>query len=200
MKKRIGYFEKIYKIYVYNCGVFEFMEEAQSMSRVDKFVSDDAFKFKFIRVENFTNYLSGKYEGECRLVKTSIFLGGQLVLRKRDILPQDMDILLKSMTKVYGMDGVTRYYPNLPLSCQDVRKMIGVPEDKWFTIVKVNEFPSLSKKEDQEEREERWSVVSFDWGQTRYDKSRKVKNELASFKLGMDLYGDILYINENLIA
>lgn len=194
---------KVYKTYIYDNKRKEFVYENSTnfKSCIYKLVNNPKLKNDFIRVENYTYYIGGKNDGQKNLVNVSIFLGGVLILKNRDILPSDIDEQKEIIPRVYHTNGSVTYIPPVPLSIADVRSVLNISNNEWYTIagvIDLSEKQNKTKKED--EVTNRWSFVTYDWEQKDQQPREKKLNKYASKMLNRDLYGDVLYINENLIS
>jgi len=194
---------KVYKTYIYDNKRKEFVYENRTnfKSCIYKLVNNHKLKNDFIRVENYTYYIGGKNDGQKNLVNVSIFLGGVLILKNRDILPSDIDEQKEIIPRVYHSNGSVTYIPPVPLSIADIRSVLNISNNEWYTIagvIDLSEKQNKTKKED--EVTNRWSFVTYDWEQKDQQPREKKLNPYASKMLNKDLYGDVLYINENLIS
>lgn len=194
---------KVYKTYIYDNKKKEFVYENSTnfKSCIYKLVNNPELKNDFIRVENYTYYIGGKNDGQKNLVNVSIFLGGVLILKNRDILPSDIDEQKEIIPRVYHPNGSVTYIPPVPLSIADIRSVLNISNNEWYTIagvIDLSEKQNKTKKED--EVTNRWSFVTYDWEQKDQQPREKKLNTYASKMLNRDLYGDVLYINENLIS
>lgn len=178
---------KIYKIYVYKKSGFEFAEEVDLPSKVNTFVQDAAKDGCFIRVDNFTLYTWGRKAGQQVLIGCKIYLRGEVVASNYEFSPDIIDELKQTLTCMYHVKGKEDYYPDQPMSIADLKKLFGLRDKEWFTTKVVADEPS------------RMAIVYYDWNQFNCSRE-KVLNKKASKRFGEELYGDILYINENLIS
>ena len=201
--KNRNHMVKVYKTYIYDNDRKEFVYENRTnyKSCIYKLVNDPELKNDFIRVENYTYYIGGKYDGQKNLVNVSIFLGGVLIIKDRDILQSDIDKQKEIIPRVYHPNGSVTYIPPVPLSIADVRSVLSISDKEWYTIVRTID---LSEKQNKTKKENevanRWSFVTYDWKQKDQQPREKKLNTYASKMLGRDLYGDVLYINESLIS
>lgn len=199
-KKNIACNVKVYKLYILKDGEFLYVKTTTSVGAVKNFIEDNELRFDFLRVDNFTEYNVGRKAGQKRLINSNIYLRGELVLRDRDILLGDLEELKKTLTKVYRVNGEVDYYPLFPLSCRDVRDVLHIKGSDWFSIAGVIKREDIEKKEN-EEVSNRWVILTYDWQQKgATNKPNKILNVKATNILGMELYGDVLYINENYIS
>jgi hypothetical protein len=144
-------------------------------------------KYEFIRVDNFTYYEQGFRAGERELINVSIYLGGLCILHNYEIMPNDIEEFKKTAECVYKIDGQELYLPHESLSTPALKEVLDLSEDEWFSINIVQDGPPA------------YAVVTYDWNSFNRTK-QKVKNVKASARFGMDLYGDVLFIDENLIS
>lgn len=178
---------KMFTVYVYKDGEFQELFRTSKEKRVRQEINAPDNRYEFIRVDNFTHHELGIRSGEKQLINVSIYLGGSCVLRDYEIMPNDIEEFKKTAECVYKIDGLVLYLPHEPLSTPALKEVLGLSEDEWFSIKIIQYGPPA------------YAVVTYDWASTNRTR-QKVKNVKASARFGIDLYGDVLFIDENLIS
>lgn len=178
---------KMYKVSVYKDGEFQSILSTTRKKVVRDEIIAQENRYEFIRVDNLTHHEVGRRAGERQLINVSIYLGGSCILHDYDILPYDIEEFKKTAGCLYKLDGNILYLPHETLSIPELKDVLGLSDDEWYCIKTVQDGPPA------------YAVVTYDWAS--YNRSRqKRKNVKASTRFGMDLYGDVLFIDENLIS
>ena len=178
---------KVFKVSVYKDVEFQVLFRTSREKRVRQEINAPDNRYEFIRVDNFTHYESGIRSGEIQLINVSIYLGGSCILRDYEIMPNDIEEFKKTAECVYKIDGQVLYLPHETLSPSALQEVLGLSEKEWFSIKTIQDGPPA------------YAVVTYDWNSFNRTK-QKVKNVKASARFGMDLYGDVLFTDENLIS
>jgi hypothetical protein len=178
---------KMFTVSVYKNGEFQVLFRTSKEKRVREEINAPDNRYEFIRVDNFTHHESGIRSGERQLINVSIYLGGSCILRDYEIMPNDIEEFKKTAECVYKIDGRVLYLPHESLSTPALKEVLGLSDDEWFSINIVQDGPPA------------YAVVTYDWESTNRTR-QKIKNVKASARFGMDLYGDVLFTDENLIS
>jgi len=178
---------KIYMIYNYVDGEFEFVTMTGVDSIVKAYINERKDKQVFIRVDNFTYYEAGRRAGTEVLVGCKVFLRGEQICSNYELNAIDIEREIKKLLKVYHTDGKVEIFPNRVLSVPDVKEVLSIPEDEWFNIEVIEQGP------------DRYAIITYDWKQYKTGRVKEL-NKKASKMFGMELYGDVIFINENYIA
>jgi hypothetical protein len=178
---------KNYFVSVLEDGEFIPLVKTTRERKVRDEINAPEYKFKFIRVDNFTYHDSGNKKGKRELVGVSIYLGGICILRDYEVTVESIEELKKTLTTLYKVDGDILFYPPVQYSIQDLRDMLGLTEKEFPTIKVVQDGPPS------------YAVIQYDWSSFGSTK-QKVKNVKASNRFGIDLYGNVLFVDENLVS
>ena len=180
---------KIYAICVYDGKEVIEREVLLYQSAVNNFVRDEQRKGLFITVDSYTRKerRNSKYDNIdiTYLINSFVFLDGIEVYRDNKVITsKDMEAVKETLTQIIHVDGTITYLPPYPLSTPDVQEITG---SMIFTMYVVQEEP------------QRWATLSID--PVQFDLKEKPQlNKVATERFGIDLYGDVLFIDENLVA
>jgi hypothetical protein len=174
---------KIYRIYIYEDGKQTHCDTCYTSIEVNSIISAKDMAFKLLVVNTFTCDMDDADKKE-KFKKSIVYLGG-LPVRKYTHRADETDIeaLKKRLTILYKADGTILYYPERPFDVPELKEMFG----GWFhcKIVKTNPH--------------RMAIVHYDWEQFEINQP-KVRNIKASELFGLELFGDVLYVNEKFIS
>lgn len=176
-------------VYVLSNGRFKLIGQSELTTMVNTLACNPKDKFRFIRVDNYTIKEVGKEKGKIKLINSSIYLGGLLIKRRYDRVMdiEDVEEAKKELTCFYKLDGREYYYPNIPFTTPELLDMFG----GWFSMQVIGG--------DEEDDLQRFALITYNWKQHIIDKP-KVLNQKATERFGRELYGDVLYINENYVS
>lgn len=177
----------MFTVSVYKDGEFQVLFRTSKEKKVREEINKPDNRYEFIRVDNFTHHELGIRSGERQLINVSIYLGGSCVLRDYEIMPNDIEEFKKTAVCIYKIDGQVLYMPHESLSTPALKEVLGLSDDEWFSIKIVQDGPPA------------YAVVTYDW-ESFHRTKQKLKNVKASARFGMNLYGDVLFIDENLIS
>lgn len=104
----------------------------------------------------------------------------KLMQSKKEIVLSQVEQAKENLNFIYCANGKVKYLPNIPISTPELIELVG----GWFSLKTIYETPT------------RYDIVYFD----DKESPRPAYNEKASNLFGMDLYGDVLLVNENLIS
>lgn len=178
---------KRYEIYVYDNGEFQLATKTAFSSFVNEYLNKKENEHKFFRVDDYTLHETGKKKGQEVMQSSSLYLNGyQIGKHYRICTEEDLTKMQKKLTTLYKVDGTVRYYPNVPLSIPDIRDILGLNENEWATEKCVKDKP-------------RYYALFYDW--ESYDCTReKVLNKTATKRFKTELYGDVLFVNDNFVS
>lgn len=179
--------EKEYRVYVYDGGDFDFAFKTSKKYKVKDFIDKESNRYKFIRVNNMNVFTDGNGSKRRELVNCYIYLGGVLLKRKYEFGPDYIEKLKETLTGIYKLDGSVLYMPKEPLGISDVRELLNLNNDEWFHMRIIKETPL------------RYVLVTFDWDSHTINR-KKILNRKATEHFGVELYGNVLFIDENLVA
>lgn len=157
--------------------------------QVDSWTKAEELKENFIIVDSYTKrekkFKASDEVDKAVLVYSILYLRGVEVLRKKThINPMDIELVKQDLTAIIHTDGTVTYLPAFPLTTPEVQEIIGTDV---FTIKCVKDEP------------QRWLTISLDPNQYGL-KEKPMLNEKASKMFKRDLYGDVIFINENLVS
>lgn len=168
-------------IFVFNEDKKRYLTEYTTRGEVSDFLLKRKKDKRFYSVE-WRRENVGKKKTEC--LSSFIYLRGKYVSKVlHSTTYEDIQNARKGLTVLFRHNGEIEYYPNSPLSTPEVKRIVG----GWFTIKIHKEHPR------------RMAIVSQDPHEEGL-KLAPIFNMNASAVFESDLYGNVLYINENYIA
>lgn len=159
------------------------------LAQVNSFAKKDELMEKFIVVDSYTKkekkHRASDDIESAKLIRSLLYLRGVEIYRKEDYITfDDIEEVKEELTAIYHMDGTITYLPPFPLTTPDIQRLIG---NDIFTMYIVKDEP------------QRWATFSTDI--TQYGLKEKPQlNTVASELFGRELYGDVVYVNENLVS
>lgn len=157
--------------------------------QVDSWVKAEELKDNFIIIDSYTKR-EKKHKADddvesATLIRSILFLRGVEILRKKThINPIDIENVKQELTTVIHVDGTLSYLPAFPLTTPEVQELTG---SEIFTMKCVKDVP------------QRWVTISVDEKQLGL-KEKPQLNEKASKFFGCELYGNVIFVNENLVS
>lgn len=160
-----------------------------SRNQLKMYTENEEYKNLFIIVDSYTREekkrLFEKGERAICFTRSYLYLRGMEVLKsKKQLTLEDIEEASKELTCVFRVDGSRYYIPLIPLTEPEVQSIVGT------------DVPTMKIVKDEPQR---WATFSYDNKQYGNGKIPP-RNKIASELFNCTLYGDVLYINENLVS
>ena len=172
-----------YDIFRLDVSGLKYVKSYANRSVVEKYMTKESYVGVFYVVYSYVD--PSNENGKWKFMNSTIFLDGIPVVKvKQKIEADEVMKITECLGRVYYTDGRIQYLHNKDLTCNEMFEYIG----GWGHIKVIKDEP------------ERWALVYRDVDYILLKKSEEPLpeyNPYASTKFHMQLFGNVIYINEN---